>query len=107
MLFAIILLPGSNKQTTYLLTIMDTVLDAKQYGLNSRTRLIQISDKEIAIFVNRKSRFIMKDGLGFLEKVNIVKKQYPDITISLKITSAICSKTLKYLKEYKINIYQQ
>ncbi|MBT4290752.1 MAG: hypothetical protein HOD92_25780, partial [Deltaproteobacteria bacterium] len=49
---------------------MDTVLDAKQYGLNSRTQLIQISDKEIAIFVDRKSRFIMKDGVGFLKKVD-------------------------------------
>ena len=90
-----------------MLTIMDTVLDAKQYGLNSRTQLIQISDKEIAIFVDRKSRFIMKDGVGFLKKVDTVKKQYPDTVGSLKIASAICSKTLKYLKEHKIKVYQQ
>ena len=85
---------------------MTQKIDPKQYGLNSRTQLIQISENEIAIFVNRKSRFIMKDGLGFLEKVDIVQKQLPDITVSLKITSAICSKTLKLLKEHKINIYQ-
>jgi len=86
---------------------MTPFLDAKKFGLNSRTQLLQISDNEVAIFVDRKSRFIMKDGDGFLKKTKIIQQQFPKLTVSLKIHSAICSKTLSCLKAQKIKIYQQ
>lgn len=86
---------------------MKALLDAKKYGLNSRTKLVQISETEIAVYVDRKSRFIMNDGNGFMKKVATIQKQFPDLIISLKIDSPICSKTLNFLEKQKIRIYQK
>jgi hypothetical protein len=86
---------------------MNYFLDAKNYGLSSRTKLVEISEKEVAVFIDRKSRFIMKDGDGFLKKVDTIQQQFPELTVSLKIHSAICSKTLTYLKAQKIKVYQK
>lgn len=85
---------------------MTMKIDPQKYGLNSRTQLVQISDTEIAINVDRKSRFIMKDGIGFLKKVDTIKEHYPDLTVSLIISTAMCSKTVKFLSEQGISIYQ-
>ena len=80
------------------------VLDPKTYGLHSKTKLIKIGDDEVAIAIDRKSRFIMKDGEGFLVKAEKIKN--PDLIVSLEIKSPICSKTIKFLEEKGIRIYR-
>ena len=48
-------------------------LSPKDYGLNSKVKLIQ-SDDHIGIVIDRKSRIIMKDGIRILDQVKKIKK---------------------------------
>lgn len=82
----------------------EEMLDPADFGLNSRTVLKKISNNHIAIVINRKSRFIMKDGKMFLEKAHSVKKTAGDIRVSLMTSAPVCSKTASFLAENGIDI---
>ena len=77
-------------------------IDPKQFGLNSRTKLV-IRNKHIAIIVDRKSRIIMKDGRRIFDQVAAIRKKEKRPVVLL--TSApVCGKTKIFLRENDIAI---
>lgn len=79
-------------------------LNPKEFGLPARTLLEQIDDDTIAIVINRKSRIIMADGKKILEKAQKIKDVQPSVTVVLKTTAPICSKTIKFLESERIQL---
>ncbi len=80
------------------------MINPKQFGLPQRTVLEQIGDRTIALVINRKSRIIMADGLKILEKAKKIKKVQPDVTVVLKTTAPVCSKTRTFLETSGIQV---
>lgn len=74
------------------------------FGLSKRTRLHTLDSGHLAFVVDRKSRFIMKDGKGLIEKAEKVWSTHPGMKISLMTSAPVCSKTLKLLTEHGIDI---
>ncbi|MCK5673433.1 MAG: hypothetical protein KAH95_08645 [Spirochaetales bacterium] len=85
----------------------DKILEASEFGLNSKTILVKIDSNHIGIIKNRKSRIIMKDGTKILEAVEQIKKISPDTKVSLITNAPVCSKTTKYLLENDIEIISE
>ena len=77
-------------------------LSPKDYGLNSKVKLIQ-SDDHIGIVIDRKSRIIMKDGIRILDQVNKIKKNKNHV-IRLYTSAPVCSKTKVFLNKRDILI---
>ena len=77
-------------------------LSPKDYGLNSKVKLIQ-SDDHIGIIIDRKSRIIMKDGIRILDQVNKIKKNKNHV-IRLYTSAPVCSKTKVFLNKHDILI---
>ncbi|MBU1169325.1 MAG: hypothetical protein KKD44_07150 [Proteobacteria bacterium] len=71
-------------------------------GLSSRTRIRTLSGNHIALVIDRKSRIIMKDGKGILDKAEIIRTRYPDMKISVETPAPVCSKTLAFLEDHGI-----
>ena len=78
--------------------------DPKEFGFPSRTILEQVDSKTIALVIDRKSRIIMADGKKILAKAEVIRKQCPDITVLLKTSAPVCSKTVQFLADEGINI---
>ena len=74
---------------------MAQYLDPITLGLPSRTTVEEIDSSTVAIVIKRKSRIIMADGKKILAKVATIKTVKPGITVILKTTTPICSKTLQ------------
>ena len=83
---------------------MSGLIDAKEFGLPSRTILEQMDAKTIAIVMDRKSRIIMADGKKILAKAEKIKQQLPDVQIVLKTTAPVCSKTIRFLEDEGIKL---
>ncbi len=79
-------------------------LNPQQFNLPARTLLEQIDDKTIAIVLNRKSRIILADGRKILAKARKIKESQSSITVVLKTTAPVCSKTIKFLEAEGIEI---
>ena len=79
-------------------------LSPKDYGLNSKVKLIQ-SDDHIGIVIDRKSRIIMKDGLRILNQSKKIK-QISNSVIRLYTSAPVCSKTKVFLQNNNILIYR-
>lgn len=79
-------------------------LDATDYRLNSRQKIIKISDKKIGIVKIRKSRIIMEDGEQIVQIADTIKSIDNELEVNLIISGPICSKTLKYLQNQNIEI---
>ena len=77
-------------------------LSPKDYGLNSKVKLIQ-SDDHIGIVIDRKSRIIMKDGIRILDQVKKIKKINNNV-IRLYTSAPVCSKTKVFLNKNNILI---
>jgi len=84
--------------------MIEELLNPADFGINSRTVLKKINKKHIAIVINRKSRIVMKDGKGILEKVRSVKGSAGDVKVSLMTGAPVCSKTENFLAENGIDI---
>lgn len=80
------------------------IYSPESFGLSSRTRISTLGADHIAFVVDRKSRIIMKDGKGVLEKAEKVWAQKPGMTISLKTSAPVCSKTRAFLDVHGIDI---
>ena len=76
----------------------------KQFGLHPRTILEQVGEHTIALVINRKSRIIMTDGRKIAEKAQKIKTVKPEITVVLKTTAPICSKTKTFLEDAGIQV---
>ena len=83
---------------------MNMNLPPKEFGLPAQTILEQIDDNVIAIVIDRKSRVIMTDGKKILEKAKKIKEVKPLITIALKTTAPVCSKTIQFLETEEIRV---
>ena len=83
---------------------MSEILDPKLYGLPPRTVLKKITGRHIAIVINRKSRIIMSDGKKILEKAEKIKKKQKSMKVSLETSAPVCSKTVKFLSDNKIEV---
>ncbi len=74
-------------------------IDPKKFGLHTRTVLEQVDEQTLALVMDRKSRIIMADGTKILEKVEHIHGVDPDITILLKTSAPLCSKTRTLLQD--------
>ena len=77
-------------------------VDPKQFGLSSRTYLIE-NKNTISIIIDRKSRIIMKDGKKILDQANAIQK-IKKKAIILLTSAPVCGKTKIFLSENDINI---
>lgn len=75
-----------------------------EYGLSSRVKLRQISEKHIGIVKQVKSRIIQKDAYKIIEIAEAIRNKYPQLRISLICYNNICSKSVKLLNEHIIEI---
>jgi len=83
---------------------MTDTIDPIQFGLPSRTVLQQIDENTIAIVINRKSRIIMADGQKILDKAAAIQATSPAVTVALKTTASMCSKTKVFLEEAGVRV---
>ena len=74
------------------------------YGLNSRIKLVQVSDNQIGIVKKIKSRIIQKDTLKIIEIANIIKEKDQKLNVSLICNDNICSKSVKLLTDNNIGV---
>ena len=83
---------------------MNIKIDPKEYNLHRSTNLFQIGKNKYKIVINRKSRFIMKDGQKIMTKFNNIKEINPDAKLELEITSPVCSKTKQFFIENNVKL---
>lgn len=76
---------------------MTELLQPKMFGLPPRTVIEQLDSGRVALVMRRKSRIIMADGLKIVEKAEKVRQQMPGVTVTLKTSAPLCSKTRDFL----------
>ena len=81
-----------------------STLNAQNYGLAKRVKLVQLENNTIGIVKKRKSRIIMKDGRQILDIAQQIRNVDTNASIALLISGPICSKTTKLLAENNIEI---
>ena len=80
------------------------LLDPKEFGLSSRTLIGRTKEGTIILLKDRKSRIIMKDGRIIFDQIKAVEKS-GEGKMALGTNAPICSKTTKFFKENKIDVY--
>jgi transposase len=83
---------------------MSQQVDPKIYDLPARTVLMKKDADKFTLFINRKSRIIMKDALAIIKKVEKIKEKMQSASVVLETTAPVCSKSIKLLKEKGIKI---
>ena len=81
------------------------LINPKKFGLSSRNALGQLSQNQLVIIKDRKSRIIMKDGRQILSQIETIKSHEPEAEINLATNAPVCGKTTKFLNEKGIRIY--
>ena len=79
-------------------------IDPKLYRLPARTVLLNDDHDNFVLYIDRKSRIIMKDASVILEKAEKIRKTAPGVTIKLETTAPVCSKSTKFLSDNGIEI---
>ncbi|EIM65001.1 MAG: hypothetical protein PHG14_03065 [Desulfobacter postgatei] len=79
-------------------------IDPKLYRLPARTVLLKDDHDNFVLYIDRKSRIIMKDASVILEKAEKIRKTAPGVTIKLETTAPVCSKSTKFLSDNGIEI---
>jgi hypothetical protein len=74
------------------------IIDPKEFGLPPRTVLEQTGSNTIAIVMQRKTRIIMADGRKIIEKARKIQKVRHEVTVALKTSAPVCSKTITFLE---------
>jgi len=82
------------------------LIDPTQFELSPRTVLGKISKGDYVLIKDRRSRIIMKDGQQIFEFIQSIQKVMKNIKVGLATNAPVCGKTIKYLKEKGIPIYQ-
>ena len=77
---------------------------SQTYHLSSRIQLEELTPQHLAIVKRIKSRIIQKDALKIIAIAEQIKAQDPHIKVSLMCNNNICSKSLKVLAEYGIDV---
>ena len=79
-------------------------ISPRDFDLPPRTVLEQLDEQTIAIIIDRKSRIIMADGKQIIEKAKKITASSPSISVALKTSAPVCSKTVKLLESNGIAI---
>lgn len=77
---------------------MKDSVDPQKLGLHPRTVLEKVGSDTVVIVIRRKSRIIMADGRKIIEKAEKIRQAMPKVTVALKTTAPVCSKTLSFLE---------
>ena len=80
-------------------------IDPKEFGLHARTVLEQVDEHTVALVVDRKSRIIMADGRKIVEKAEKIQQVRSKLTVVLKTSAPVCSKTATFLQKGGITIH--
>ena len=80
-------------------------LDPKVFNLSNRVNIQENDKKEVFFIIERTSRIIMKDGRRIFIQSQIVKEKRPNVRFFLMTSAPVCSKTIKYLKQREIEIF--
>ena len=80
------------------------IIDPTYYQLPKRTVLKAISNRQIAIVKDIKSRIVLKDAIRIKEMADLIKAAEPTYEVSLICNRNICSKSIAFLTDYKIAI---
>ena len=80
-------------------------LDSKVFNLSNRVNIQENDKKEVFLIIERKSRIIMKDGIRIFNQTQKVKEKRPNARFFLMTSAPVCSKTIKYLKQREIEIF--
>lgn len=86
------------------IAVSSHTLDPIRFVLPSRTVIEQVDDHTIAIVISRKSRIIMADGQKILDKAAAIQAASPPVTVALKTTAPVCSKTKVFLEEAGVRV---
>jgi len=86
---------------------MNMIIDPKEFGLSPRTVLEQAGSNAIVIVILRKSRVIMADGRKIVEKARKIQKVRPEVTVALKTSAPVCSKTITFLEGEGIRLISE
>ena len=84
---------------------MNTKIDPEIFGLSPRT-ILEKEKNKYYIVINRKSRIIMKDSLRLLQMVTTIQKKANTKNVAIKTTAPVCSKSIAFFKENKIELIQ-
>ena len=79
-------------------------VDPKTYGLPARTVLLKDDHDHFVLYVDRKSRIIMKDAAAIFDKADKIRKTVPNAAVSLQTAAPVCSKSTKFLFENGIDV---
>lgn len=79
-------------------------LPSTDFGLTRQTIIEQESDGKIALLIDRKSRIIMADGRKIIEKIRKIREKLPGVSIVIKTSAPICSKTSTFLEQQGVRI---
>ena len=83
---------------------MNKRIDPAEFNLPARTVLEEDLNGQLTLVLNRKSRIIMADGRKIVAKAEIIRSKGNNLSINLRTTAPICSKTARYLAENNIKI---
>ncbi len=86
------------------MVIKSEIVDPKSYGLPPRTVLKKTGPGKFTLVINRKSRIIMKDAKGILDKANKIKDKDSNALVSLETTAPVCSKSIQFLNKKEIAV---
>lgn len=76
----------------------------EKYNINSRIKLEQVSENQIAIVKRIKSRIIQKDAVMIIEIADSIRSVDTGIKVSLICNNNICSKSVALLKQNNIEV---
>ncbi|WP_163338556.1 hypothetical protein [Desulfopila sp. IMCC35008] len=79
-------------------------LAATDFGLTRQTIIEQDSDGTLALLIDRKSRIIMADGRKIIDKIIKIREKLPGVSIVIKTSAPVCSKTNALLEKQQIRI---
>ena len=82
---------------------MIAYIDSSIYGLSKRVKLLH-KGASLYIVKQRKSRIIMSDSRQIMDIVAKIKEVDDSINIKLLISGPICSKSVIYLTDNKVDI---
>jgi hypothetical protein len=84
---------------------MQNRIDPAEFGLPSRTILVEGQKGEIILVMDRKSRIVMADGHRIAAKAEKIRSKNPAAEINLQTGAPICGKTASYLAAKDIKIF--
>ncbi len=83
---------------------MTDYINPSLFGFKVNTIIEKLDKSHFAVVIDRKSRIIMKDGEKIVEKAVEIRAALPETKVSLKTSVPVCSKTVRLLTDYSIDV---